>query len=382
MQERGASRHSLPLPASQGGARLAYRRAVLAFALCALTQPAFAQAPFYAGKQLSILINLSAGGPTDTEARLVARHIGKHIAGNPSIVPRNMTGAGGMVAANWLGQVAPPDGLTLGFFTSVTSASATASPSLKVDITKYAFAGTGSGVSVTYTRKDTGGGLTSPDELVKKPEVWVGGLAVDSDKDLRLRLQLDMLGMKYRYVTGYPGAADVRLAIQRGEIQMTSESMPSYRAAVEPTLVDKGVAIALWIDVGDEANNPHPHEAKGIDATTFHDYFTRVKGKKPAGLEWEAFDTMNTLARGFERILVMAPGTPKEAVEAVRKALVALKGDEEYRRDAMAMMKFVPEYETSEAAEKIYREKAAPNPKIVAFYEKYVEEGRAQSAKK
>jgi hypothetical protein len=355
----------------------------IALTACLVSQSlAHAQSPFYLGKQLTILINLSAGGPTDTEARLLARHIGKHIPGNPAIVPRNMTGAGGMVAANWLGQVAPPDGLTLGFMTSVPSASAAAVPSLKVDITKYAFAGTGSGVSVTYARKDTGGGLSSPDDLVTKPEVWVGGLAIDSDKDLRLRQQLDLLGVNYKYVTGYPGAADVRLAIQRGEIQMTSESMPSYRAAVEPALVDKGVVMPLWTDPPDEANHPRPREAEGIPVTTFHDYYKRVKGRAPSGFEWEAFDTMNTLARGFERILVLAPGAPKEALEAIKSALVALRRDEEFHKDAMALMKFVPEYDVSEEIEKVFREKSSPNPRIVAFYEKYIEEGRARNTRK
>ena len=340
------------------------------------------QHAFYQGKQLSLIINLSAGGPTDTEARLVARHLGKHIPGNPTIVPRIMTGAGGMVAANWIGQVAPNDGLNLGFFTSVAAASSMNVPSLKTDITKFAFAGTGSGVSMTYARRDTGGGLADPDELMKKGGLWIGGLAIDSDKDLRMRLQLDLLGLPYKYVTGYPGAADIRLALQRNEIQMTSESMPAYRAAVEPSMVDKGEAIPVWFDHVNESRASRPHEAEGIKATSFHDYFRRVKGKAPEGFMWDAFDTMNTVARGYERILVMPPGTPKEAVVDVQKGLVEMVRDQEFRADAMTTMKFVPDYDTSDAAAALYREKVAPNPKIVSFFEKFIEEGKAISASK
>ena len=350
---------------------------------CASSTGLLAQpAPYYQGKQLSVLINLSAGGPTDTEARLFARHVGKHITGNPTVVARNMTGAGGMVAANWLGQVAPPDGTSLGFFSSIPSASASASPSLKVDITKYGFVGTGSGVSVTYARADTGGGIEKPEDLVKKPLVWLGGLAVDNDKDLRLRLQLDMLGMKYRYVTGYPGSVDVRMALQRGEIQMTSESLPSYRSAVEPSLIDKGQAIALWFDAPDEANNPQPHEAQGIKAKTYYDFYNSIKGQAPSGPYWEAFDTMNTLSRGFERILVLSPGSPKEAVSALKNALAGLRTDQDFKKDAIGMMNFVPDYDFSEGIEKIYREKSAPNQVMISFYEKYVEEGRILSMSK
>ena len=340
------------------------------------------QHAFYQGKQLSLIINLSAGGPTDTEGRLVARHLGKHIPGNPTIVPRIMTGAGGIVAANWIGQVAPNDGLNLGFFSSVAAASAMNVPSLKTDITKFAFAGTGSGVSMTYARRDTGGGLSQPDELMTRGGLWIGGLAIDSDKDLRMRLQLDLLGLPYKYVTGYPGAADIRLALQRNEIQMTSESMPAYRAAVEPSMVDKGEVIPVWFDHVNETKAARPHEAEGIKATSFYDYFKRVKGKAPEGLTWDAFDTMNTVARGYERIMVMPPGTPKEALTDVQLGFVEMAKDPEFRADAMTTMKFVPDYDTSDAAAALYREKVGPNASIVSFFEKYIEDGKAISASK
>jgi hypothetical protein len=235
---------------------------------------------------------------------------------------------------------------------------------------------------MTYARRDTGGGLADPDELMKKGGLWIGGLAIDSDKDLRMRLQLDLLGLPYKYVTGYPGAADIRLALQRNEIQMTSESMPAYRAAVEPSMVDKGEAIPVWFDHVNESRASRPHEAEGIKATSFHDYFRRVKGKAPEGFMWDAFDTMNTVARGYERILVMPPGTPKEAVVDVQKGLVEMVRDQEFRADAMTTMKFVPDYDTSDAAAALYREKVAPNPKIVSFFEKFIEEGKAISASK
>ncbi len=360
------------------------RRASLVLSgVCLLAFAAHSRAEdFYRGKQLSLLVNLSAGGPTDTEARLLARHLSKHIPGNPTIVPRIMTGAAGNVAANWLGQVAPYDGLTLGFFSTVASASLMGSPSLKVELGKLAFAGTGAGVSVTYSRRDIGAGVKTPEDVVKASELWMGGLSIDSDKDLRLRLQLDLLGVNYKYVTGYPGAADIRLALQRGEIQMTSESMPSYRAAVEPGLVEKGEAMPVWIDDPNEAENPTPKEAEGIAASTYYELFRRVRGKPPEGLKWEAFDTMNTVARGYERVLMMAPNTPKEALAAVKAALMAVHVDEEFRRDAIATMKFVPDYDTSARAERILLEKAAPNPKLIAFFNDYIEEGKRVSARR
>ncbi len=342
----------------------------------ALAPSALTAQEFYRGKQLSLLVNLSAGGPTDTEARLLSRHLGKHLPGNPAVIPRIMTGAAGNVAANWLGQVAPGDGLTLGFFSTVAGASVMGASSLKVELSKMTFAGTGSGVSVTYGRRDIGGGLNSPEDFMKAREVWMGGLAIDVDKDLRLRLQLDLLGMNYRYVTGYPGAADTRLALQRGEVQMTSESLPSYRAAVEPALVVKGEAMPLWFDYANESETPRPTDATGIEALSFWDYFREVRGRAPEGRLWNAFDTINTVARGYERVLLMAPNTPPQALAEIKAGLEALKTDEEFRRDAETTMRFAPEYDTSTRARDILMQKAAPNPELIAFFSGYIEEGK------
>jgi tripartite-type tricarboxylate transporter receptor subunit TctC len=75
------------------------------------------EAPFYRGKTLTVLINFAAGGPTDIEGRLVGRFLGKHLPGQPAVIVQNMAGAGGVTGANYLGEIAKPDGLTLGYFT-------------------------------------------------------------------------------------------------------------------------------------------------------------------------------------------------------------------------------------------------------------------------
>src|SRR3954451_6119931 len=92
--------------------------AVLFMALAATG--AQAQQPFYAGKQITIMVNYDAGGPTDFEARLLSRHLGRHLAGNPNFIGQNMGGAGGLIATKYLGEVAPKDGSMMGDFTGST----------------------------------------------------------------------------------------------------------------------------------------------------------------------------------------------------------------------------------------------------------------------
>ena len=91
--------------------------AVSVIAAVAVLGGASASAQFYKGKRVTMLINYGAGGPTDIEGRIVARHLADHIPGNPTIIVKNMGGGGGMIASNFLGEVAKNDGMTFGFFT-------------------------------------------------------------------------------------------------------------------------------------------------------------------------------------------------------------------------------------------------------------------------
>ncbi len=93
-----------------------------------------AERPFYQGKNVNFIINFAAGGPTDIEGRIVARHLAKHIPGQPSIVPQNMAGAGGVTGINFLGEVAKPDGLTMGYFTGPYNHQMMRKPSLWIDL--------------------------------------------------------------------------------------------------------------------------------------------------------------------------------------------------------------------------------------------------------
>ena len=350
----------------------------LSIALAAGQDAAAQTAPFYQGKPpLTLLVNFTAGGPTDTEGRLLARHLGQHIPGNPTIIVRNMGGAGGAIGANYLGQVSPPDGLTLGYFTGLATAAAMAIASIKVDVAKFEFVAGGPGISVVYARSDLGGGIAKPEDLMQKKDFWVGGLALDSDKDIRIRLQLDLLGLPYKYITGYPGSADIRLALLRNELQVNVESMPAYRASVEPDLIKSGAAIALWYDIADEATAVTSPETAGIAALPFGLFYKNVKGRAPEGLKWEMFDRLNQIGTNFERILVMPQGSPKAAVSALQAALRELNEDREFRQDALTTVKFVPHYETAAAIEQLFHEKVEPDPKFKAFADAYIEEGRA-----
>ena len=117
---------------------------------------------FYQGKTLTIVINFAAGGPTDIESRIFAKHLGKHIPGRPSIVVQNMGGGGGLTAVNYIGEVAKPDGLTAAYFTGSLFQHQIKDPALRVDIGQFGFITGVQGVTVSYIRSDVEPGIKNP----------------------------------------------------------------------------------------------------------------------------------------------------------------------------------------------------------------------------
>ena len=149
-----------------------------------------------------------------------------------------------------------------------------------------------------------------------------GGLSADTSKDLRLRLGLDMLGVPYKYVTGYRSSPPARLALQRGEINMFSESPPSYRAVVEPDLVKKGTAIGVWYDDVDTRDPPaQQKQMEGLTIPSYPQLYKTVTGKLPSGQFWDAYKTLFEINSTLQRQIVLPPGTPRAAFDALSAAI-------------------------------------------------------------
>jgi tripartite-type tricarboxylate transporter receptor subunit TctC len=308
---------------------------------------AAAQQPFYKGKQLTLLINFAPGGPSDIEGRLLGKHIAKHIDGQPSILVTNKDGAGGLVGTNYLGEVGPRDGTMFGYFTGAAWKYVVEPEHHRVDFKTYEFIGYQPGNAVYYVRADTPPGLKDRADILKAQGLVAGGLAVESSKDLLIRATLDMLGVPYKYVTGYRSSATARLALQRGEIHLHSESTPGYFGLVEPSLVKPGTVIALYYDgLYDGQTFTVPDVMKGQSVPQFQDFYKSLKGTLPSGKLWDAYRTNLAVDSAMLRTVVMPPGTPQAAVDALRTALARLNNDKDYAEDAMKSIQFVPHYET------------------------------------
>ncbi|MGE5366596.1 MAG: Bug family tripartite tricarboxylate transporter substrate binding protein [Betaproteobacteria bacterium] len=188
---------------------------VAAVAVLASMARADSAVDFYKGRSISMIIGYSVGGGYDAYARLLARYIGRHIPGEPSIVPQQMTGAGSLRAANYLFSVAPKDGSVLGTF----SRSMGIAPLLgqaEFDSRKFTWLGSMTDDDTTCVTWNSSP-IKAWSDFLSKPSK-LGGLGADADPDIWALLYKNVFGAKVQLVSGYPGTNDVVLAMERGEV--------------------------------------------------------------------------------------------------------------------------------------------------------------------
>jgi putative tricarboxylic transport membrane protein len=344
-----------------------------AAAVLALASSARADDAFYKGKRLNLLINFAAGGPADIEGRLFAKHLGKHIEGEPGVIVQNKDGAGGLIGTNYLGELAPRDGTMAGYLTAAAWNYVIEPGSYRVDFKSFEFVGYEPVNVVYYMRADTPPGMADAAAILKATDLVAGGLSADSSKDMLIRLTLDMLGVPFKYVTGFRSSAPARLALQRGEINFFSESSPSYFGVVEPNLVKTKQVIPVWYDPIYDGKTFSPFrqmDEQGVPG--FPDFYRKVKGGAPAGPLWDAYRTNLAVDSAMLRIIAFPPGSPPAAVAALRKAVERLNSDKDFADECLKAIQFAPQYITGTDINERVRRTLVVDPAVRTFVAHYV----------
>ncbi len=226
--------------------------------LLALSFDAFAQDNFYRGKTVRIIVGATAGGGYDTYARTIARHMGKHVAGNPTFIVDNMPGAGFLISANYMYKIAKPDGLTIGHFIGgLFLQQLLGKPGVEFDSRKFEYIGVPAQDNYMLgVHKSTG--ITSIEQwLSSKTMVKFGGVGAGSATDDIPKVLGPAIGLPFQLVSGYKGTADVRLAFNSGEINGICNSWESFKATWSKELAAGEVVIVLQ-----NIAKPHPDQPK------------------------------------------------------------------------------------------------------------------------
>jgi hypothetical protein len=344
-----------------------------ALALCCTA--AGAQQPFYAGKQLTVLVNYDSGGPTDIEARLLARHLGRHIAGNPRVQVQNMAGSAGLVGTKYLGEVAPRDGTVMGYITGSAHRFVSNPERFSVDFRKYEFVAVLPSGRIHFMRTDVRPGIKTAADVLKAENIIVGGLGAQQPKDMAMRLTLDMLGVRYSYVTSYNSSAQGLNALLRGEFNYYADSPTLYKTKIAPE-VKAGSLIPVFYDPGfDGKDFSVPAAMNDHTILPYHEFYKSVKGAMPSGELWEAYKSVLMINGTMYRVMALPPGAPQSAVDALRAALTKLASDKSYLDEADKLIGEAPEYVIKATLNDDVRRALSVNPKLKAFMDSYGRRG-------
>ena len=281
---------------------------ILALAFCASRANAAEPANFYQGKTVRIIVGLAAGGGYDLYARTLARHMGKHIPGNPAIVVENMTGAGSIIAANHLYKIAKPDGLTIGHYLGgIALQQLLGKPGIEFDALKFKYIGVPAQDSfIIGVHKATG--ITDVNSwIASKQMVKFGGIGPGAGSDDIPKILAATINLPAQVITGYKGTAETRLAFNNGEVQATSNAWESTKSTWRNELDSGTLKVVLQATL-----KSHP-ELKQIPVA--YDLAKTDEAKK----------LLATVLRANSptvRPFMAPPATPNDRVQILRKAFM------------------------------------------------------------
>jgi tripartite-type tricarboxylate transporter receptor subunit TctC len=277
-------------------------------------------AAFYKGKKVDVLIGVGVGGEYDQHARLTARWIGRHIPGNPTVVPQNMTGAGGLKMANYLYAVAPKDGTAIGMIANnFPMLQAVEGKGVQFDAGKFFWIGSISPTVETLTVWHTANVNSVAD--AKKREVVVGASGRGAITYVYPTVMNAILGTKFKIVTGYEGGNAINLAMEKGEVEGRNNTWSSWKTTHPDWLKDGTIKVIAW--AGPKPKDM-PDSIPSLGSLAANDDDRQV-------IELAVSGTY------LGRPLATTPGVPAARVKALRDAFDATMKDADFLKDAAQM---------------------------------------------
>jgi tripartite-type tricarboxylate transporter receptor subunit TctC len=289
---------------------------------------ATAQEDFYRGKTVRFVVGFSPGGGFDSYTRVIARHMGKHIPGNPTMVVENMPGAGSMIAANYTYNQAKPDGLTIGnFIGPVVLQQVLGNTAAKFDGRRFGWLGNPvPSHSVCALSKQSG--ITTVNEwFASKRPVKIGGTGPGSDTVDVVKILQAATGLPIQLIAGYKGTSDVRLAVETGEVDAMCTDWHSIKATWTKALEQGTVRVVIQ-----ETNQSHP-DLKGVPLAI--DYVKTDKQRKLLEVSADAYGTLRPYA--------LPPETPEDRLRILQAAFIKTARDPDLLAEAkQARLDFDP----------------------------------------
>jgi tripartite-type tricarboxylate transporter receptor subunit TctC len=288
-------------------------------------EPLSAQDSFFAGKTIRIVVGLPAGDAYDTYARMLATYMGKHIPGNPTLMVQNMPGASSMITANYVYNVAKPDGLTFGsVLPSLYFDQLLGRKEVKFDWRKYSWLGSfESSNNLIYMRTDTP--FKTIHDVTKATEPpKCGSTGTGSPSYFLVKLLNEAIGTKFTVVTGYQGGQEIDLAVERGEAVCRGFTVTTFFAREPFHSWRKRGFVRVLVQTG------RKRDPRLADVPTVNELLDEYKVAEPM----RRLSALALASGDFGRPIVATPGIPAERVKILREAFAKTLRDPDLLAEA------------------------------------------------
>jgi tripartite-type tricarboxylate transporter receptor subunit TctC len=326
---------------------------LIALALTFGTSTVALGAEFYKGKTIHFIVGFSPGGGYDQYTRVIARHMARHIPGNPTSVVQNRTGAGSLIAGNYVYNKAKPDGLTIGIWNNQTILfQALGDKKVKLDGRKIGWIGAPGRASGVCAIMGFTGLKTLKEIINSKRSIKMGATRGGNTTDLP-RFMNRTLGTKFKLIQGYRGTAGLRLAMQSREVEGACWTWDSMRTTARSMLKAKGDDKLIPFIIHSRWDDPEVRDLP---------LFPEVIKDKNDLIAYNVWST----PYGFQRPFALPPGVPRERLSILRKAFKATLKDPQFLADAKKS-RLTIEYVSGEEIEKFVEQILSMPPNIREF---------------
>lgn len=336
----------------------------------AVVAPHGAAAQFYKGKMITMIVNYPAGGPTDLEGRIVAQHLPDFIPGRPTVVVKNVGGAGGIIGSNQLGETSS-NGDTIGFFTLDIPSQILDNPALKTPYSNFVFIAGVESPLVVYMRRDTPPGINVGTDLMKTKGFKALSLNAENSNTINMDISLDLLGVKYEPIPAYRGLKEVETAVLQNIGQMANSSLSGWTGSIEPSMGN--IVLPLW-QMSPRKNGGYPRTKALPNVPTFEEFYASVHPDKPlAGqFAYEVLRTVGDPQLAMFRVVLMPPKTPDAAADALRSAFTEMWKNPEFLASYSKVINTEPILVTAPEGQQVLAGLGKVRSDIKSYLSKYV----------
>lgn len=326
---------------------------------------------FYEGETVTLIMGLDASAGGTTVGRLMAKHLEMTLEGNPTVIVQNMPGASMMSAHIYVLLKAPKDGTTVYYGPRSSLGELLEFPGHSFKYSQFTILG-GAQLAplVTYARKDMlEGGIQMPADILRADGLIFGGISAEHGRMIASTMGLDLIGVNYYFVGGYPGSGRIRAAVLSGEVNMATDAAHAYLNEAVPLLDQQDLNAPLFSLPQLTADGQLVKSPLVPNIPTVNELYEQINGAPPSGPNWDAIRTMIEIDQTMQHVFLGPPRMDRESIEVFRAAIAPMMSSAAFKEEAERILSYAPEPVEHERAADILNATAAVTPEVQEYIE-------------